>query len=103
MSALGVVTGDAVADFELGLGEARANPDVEHFGFEVAVKGYGVSRNELVVVVAIASLIPALHGVMPGKQFFESGGRVLVALVEMPDKPSRGPAHCQVPAKRLAD
>ena len=44
MAGLGVVIGDVVADFELGLGQAGEVAAVGQFGFKAAPKRFGVGR-----------------------------------------------------------
>jgi hypothetical protein len=98
MPPLGVVVGDVVADFELGFGQAEEAAVVEQFGFEAAPKRFGVG-----VVVAVAAPAHALLRAVFGNQGFESGSRVLAALIGVHNEPGWRAAHDQGPAQRFAD
>ena len=93
MAPFSVVIGDVVADFEPRFGQAGEAATVEQFGLEAAPKGLGVR-----IVVAVATLAHALLRAVFGDQIFESGRRVLAALVGMHHESGRWPAHHQGPA-----
>ena len=97
MPPLGVVVGDVVADFELGFGQSGETAAVEQFGPEVALKRFSVR-----VVITVAAPAHALPRAVSGNQIFESGGRVLAALVGVDNKPNWWVTHGQGAAERLA-
>ena len=76
-----------VADFELGLGQARKAAAVEQFGLEAVPKGFGAG-----VVAAFAEPARALLRAVPGEQVLELRGRLLAVLVGT-DHQGREPAH----------
>ena len=88
MPPFGVVVGDVVADFQLGFGQAGETAAVEQFGPEPTPKRFGVG-----VVVTIAAPVHALLNTVFSNQVFETGGRVLAALVGVDDKPGRWGSH----------
>jgi hypothetical protein len=66
MPPLGIGIGDAVADFELGFGQAGKRPPSSSLGLKMIIKRLGVG-----VVLTVAAQAPALPSTMFDNQIFE--------------------------------
>lgn len=98
MSALGVIIGEIVTDFQPAFAQVAEAAAIELFRFKATPNGFSGG-----IIGAVATPAPALQGSVAGQQGLEGGGGVLAALVRMYHEPGGGLAYGQGPAQRLAD